>query len=68
MWVRLVSYMVCWHELSTNELVDAALQTIHAQDFDLNINFHSIHAHDVGPPTVKLIEIKCHVSLLSSCF
>jgi len=41
-------------ELSTDELVDAALGVNHAQDFDLNVDLHSVDVDDVAPPTVKL--------------
>jgi hypothetical protein len=39
-------------DLSIDELVDAALGTDHAQGFDLNVDFHSIDADDVAPPTL----------------
>jgi hypothetical protein len=51
-------------ELSTNELVDAALGINHAQGFDLNVDLHSVDVDDVAPPTVKLSDAKCHPSLL----
>ena len=47
--------------LSMNELVDAAMGTNYTQDFHLNVD-----VGDVAPPTVKLTDVKCHVSLLSS--
>ena len=37
-------------ELSTDELVDVALGTIFAQDFDLNVDLVSIDVDDVAPP------------------
>ena len=36
------AYLVCCGESSANELVDAALGTNYAQDFDLNIDLHSV--------------------------
>ena len=53
-------------ELSTDELVDAALGVNHAQDFDLNVDLHSVDVDDVAPPIVKLSDAKCHASLLSN--
>ena len=53
-------------ELSTDELVDAALGVNHAQDFDLNVDLHSIDVDDVAPPTIKLSDAKRHASLLSN--
>ena len=53
-------------ELSTDELVDAALGVNHAQDFDLNVDLHSVDVDDVAPPTIKLSDAKCHASLLSN--
>ena len=53
-------------ELSTDELVDAALGVNHAQDFDLNVDLHSVDVDDVAPPTIKLSDAKRHASLLSS--
>ena len=38
----------CCRELSVDELVDAALGTNYAQDFDRNIDLHSIDVHDVA--------------------
>ena len=55
-------------ELSTDELVDAALGVNHAQDFDLNVDLHSVDVDDVAPPTIKLGDAKCHASLLSSFY
>ena len=40
--------------MSTNELVDAALKTNFAQDFDLNVDIDSIDVDDVLHLTVKL--------------
>ena len=40
--------------------------TNYAQDFDLNIDLHSIDVDDVAPPRVKLSDAKRHTSLLSS--
>ena len=53
-------------ELSTNELVDVALGINYAKCFDLNVDMHSLKVNDVGPPTIKLSDAKCHVSLLFS--
>ena len=53
-------------ELSTDELVDAALGVNHAQDFDLNVDLHSVDVDDVAPPTIKLSDAKRHASLLSN--
>ena len=53
-------------ELSTNELVDATLGTNSAQDFDLNVDLHLVDVAHVAPPTIKLSDVKCHASLLSS--
>ena len=52
-------------ELSIDELVDIALGTNFAQDFDLNVDLDLVHVDDVAPPTVKLSGAKCHASLLS---
>jgi hypothetical protein len=38
----------------------------YAQDFDLNVDLHSVDVDDVAPPTVKLSDAKCHASLLSN--
>ena len=64
--VRVASCLVCCRELSNDELVDVALGTNYAQDFDLNIDQHSINRDVVTPPTVKLNDAKRHASLLSS--
>src|ERR1700737_3969170 len=53
-------------ELTTDELVDAALGVNHAQGFDLNVDLHSVDVDDVAPPTVKLSDAKHHASLLSN--
>ena len=53
-------------ELSTLELVDAALRINHAQGFDLNVDLHSLDVDDVAPPIVKLSDAKRHASLLSN--
>jgi hypothetical protein len=55
-------------ELSTHELVDAALGINHAQGFDLNVDLHSVDVDDVATPTVKLSDAKRHASLLSNFF
>ena len=64
--VRVASCLVCCRELSIDELVDDALGTNYAQDFDHSIDLHSVDVDDVAPPTVKLSDAKCHASLLSS--
>jgi hypothetical protein len=51
-------------ELSTHELVDAALGINHAQGFDLNVDLHLVDVDNVAPPTVKLSDAKRHASLL----
>ena len=53
-------------ELSPDELVDVALGTNSAQDYDLNVELVSVNVDDVAPPTVKLSDVKHHASLLSS--
>ena len=55
-------------ELSTNELVDAALGINHAQGLDLNVDLHSVDVVDVAPSTLKLSDAKRHALLLSSFF
>ena len=35
-------------ELTIDELVDDASGTNYAQDFDLNIDLHSVNVHDVA--------------------
>ena len=64
--VKMVFCIVCYHELNTNELVDAALGTNYAHDFDLNDNPHPVDVDGVAPPTIKLSDAKRHASLLSS--
>ena len=53
-------------ELSIDEFVDIALETDFAQDFDLNVDLHSLDVDDVSPPIVKLNDAKCHASFLSN--
>ena len=43
-----------------------ALHNNFAQEFDMNVDIHSIHVDDVALPTTKLGDAKCHASLLSS--
>ena len=45
--VRVVSCLVCCRELYTDELVDVDLGTNYAQDFDLDIDLHSIHMDEL---------------------
>jgi hypothetical protein len=49
--------------LSTNELVDVALRTNYAQDFDLDIDLHSIDVDNVAPAPVKPSDAQRHASL-----
>ena len=53
-------------ELSIDELVDIALGTNFAQDFDLNVDLDLVDLDDVAPPIVKLSDARRHASLLSS--
>ena len=64
--IREASCLVCCLELTIDELVDVALGTNYAQDFDHYIDLHSIDVDDVAPPTLKLSDAKCHASSLSS--
>ena len=50
--VRVASCLVCCRELSMHELVDVALGTNYAQDFDLDIDLHLVAVDDVIPPIV----------------
>ena len=52
--------------LTTNELVDVALGTNHAQGFDLNVDLHSVDVDNVAPPIVKLSDAKSHALVLSN--
>jgi hypothetical protein len=56
--VWVASCLVCCRELSNDELVDATVGTNYAQDFDLNIDLHSIGVDEVAPPTWKLSDAK----------
>ena len=47
-------------------MVDVAWGTNHAQDFDLNIDLHSVDVDDVASPTIKPSDAKRHASLVSS--
>ena len=38
----------------------------YAQDFDPNIDLHSVDVDDIAPPILKLSDAKRHASLLSS--
>ena len=53
-------------ELGTDELLDDALRTNFAQDFDLNVDLDLVAVKDVASPKVKLSDAKRHASLLSS--
>ena len=48
--IRVASCLVCCRKLNTDKLVDVALGTNHAHDFDLNIDLHSLDVDDVAPP------------------
>ena len=63
---RVSSCLACCCELSTDELGDIALGTKYAQDFNLDVDLHSIDVDDVAPPTIKLSDAEQHASLLSS--
>jgi hypothetical protein len=39
-------------ESSTDELVGVALGINYAQGFELNVDLHSVHVHNVAPPTI----------------
>jgi hypothetical protein len=43
--------------------VDVVLRTYYAQDFDLDVDIHSIDVNDVVPPIIKLSDAKYHASL-----
>ena len=60
------SCLGCCCERGTDELVDVALGTNYAQDFDLDCELHSVDVDDVAPPTITLSDAKHHASLLSS--
>jgi hypothetical protein len=52
-------------ELSIEELVDVALETNYAQDFDLIVEIDLVDVDDVTPPpTIKLGDVERHASLL----
>ena len=55
-------------EFNIDELVDIALGTNFAQDFDLNVDLDSVGVDDVAPPAIELSDAKRHASLLSSFF
>ena len=50
--------------MSIDEFVDVALVINFPQDFDLNVDIHSLDVDDVSPPTIKLDNAKCHASFL----
>ena len=57
----------------TGELVDVALDTCYAQDFDHDFDIHSIDVDDVAPPTVNLSDANvmhhcCLVSYLKTLY
>ena len=53
-------------ELSTDELVDVALGTNYAHDFDLNVDLDSVDVDVVASLIVNLSDAKRHAPLLSS--
>ena len=59
--VRVASCLVCRRKLSIDELVDVALGTNYAKDFDL----HLVDVDDVISPTVKLSDDKRRALFLS---
>ena len=61
---RVVSCLVCCRKLSIDESVGATLGTNSAQDFNLSIDLHLVDVDGVSPPTIKLCDLKRHVSLL----
>ena len=52
--------------MSTDELMDIALEIKYAQGFDLNVDLHSVDVDDVASRTIKLSDAKRHASLLSN--
>ena len=38
----------------------------YAEDIDPNIDLHTVDVDDVAPRTLKLIDVNCHASLVSS--
>ena len=64
--VRVATCLLCYCALSIDEFVDVALGTGYAQDFDLNVDLHSVEVDYVASPTTKLSDAKRHPSLLSS--
>ena len=65
-YIQMEGKIVTELELSTDELMDIALGINYAEDFDFNVDMHSIHVDGVAPPIVKLSDAKCHASLLSN--
>jgi hypothetical protein len=73
--VRVASFLVCclvlmmiWEEItelesSIDDLVDVALGTDYAQDFDLNVDLDLVDVDDIAPPTLKLSDAKRHASI-----
>ena len=53
-------------KVTIDELVDVALGTNSAQDFDLNVDLDLVDVDDVVAPTIKLNNAKRHLSLLFS--
>jgi hypothetical protein len=56
--VRVATCLVCCRELSIDELVDVALDTNYAQDFDIYIVLHLVDVDDVTPLTINLSDAK----------
>ena len=53
-------------KVTIDELVDVALGTNSAQDFDLNVDLDLVDVDDVVAPAIKLNDAKRHPSLLFS--
>lgn len=46
--------------------MDVSLGTNSAQDFNLDVDIDYVDTDNVAPPTVNLIDVECHASLLSN--
>ena len=49
--------------MSIDELVDEALGTNFALDFDLNVDLHEVDVNDIAPPIIKLSDLIYGVTL-----
>ena len=65
-YIRMEGGEIIEQELSTDELVDVALGTNYAHDFDLNIDLDSVDVDVVASLIVNLSDAKRHAPLLSS--